>query len=65
MPYQTLADLYAAILKGEVDPKSLVAMADAGEFIIYDEDVDHLYRGYEYDAMKFAATILGIRYEQP
>ncbi len=65
MQYQTLADLYAAILKGEIDPKSLKAMADAGEFTIYDAELHRLYRGYEDDAMKFAATILGVRYVYP
>ena len=60
--YTTLADVYAAILKGEIDTEDTSVLVDGGDFMIYEDGVPLFECSYDL-AMEFVSDILGIGYE--
>jgi hypothetical protein len=63
MKYPTLADVYAAVLKGEVDIEKTFMVSDGGSVIIQ-EDGTQVYDGSDGDILEFVSDILGITVEE-
>ena len=63
MKYPTLADVYAAVLKGEIDIEKTFLVSDGGEIIIQ-ADGKQVYHGIDRDVLQFVSDILGIAIEE-
>jgi len=64
MRFKTLADVYAAILKGEIDIEEAFVMVDGGDFMVYEGGAKIFECSYD-EAMEFVSDIMGLTYKYP